>query len=867
MKSALQQDLRPPLAVALTGATRLEVVKNKDGKEEYSPNPFTVTAYIQNIGTGTATNARITLNLPSGMEIVEGEKTVDLGDIPVGTKQYQVSWKVKVAPSPVDKTEKYGVTVVADNADEKTLEREIFIPKLENENAVKLEIIKSQLQDGSHINLNLKLTNISKDSLDMRNYAIRYYLTDEQPRQEKAINFYNMAINGKQYKYINPSIASNISGQFKSNLMPTRDKADSYIQIALGKNVYELAKVAPGDSIIIQGAVNNKNYSNFKVTNDYSFEKGSTNNYEECNKIIVYNDKNQILWGIEPGAGITRVWNGIVFDTYGIQYGSRQDKQAVMTDISLDFKDNYIKIEGLLEVNQAASKINLMGDTFQIASQNVNRGQQVYLDLEETNRNYEVLGASIEKNAGSLRLNSSKLSLEGKNVIRIILKDIRNNQIIYIEDEFKDIDERIFSSRQRSDQESMKIADDTDMWFIPYISDIYDENLYNEVVKESERLANNTTKLRMNAFSNNQVIKRPDEIFEKVPDIVFTNPITARASDKPAVITVSQGLTNPLGILITNHNTRYSDVEKMPYGYCYATYPYVDGGYNALGEPEKYLTKLIVWTLNDNISDELDGKLSNKEVRMTMNIVTNGTYIYDTKTRHVENYDVVTGGHSTNYGISNMTFTAHIGAHNNNYQKSDTFASEFSILVHNEKYSSPKSAKQIATMLFTVHPKVLSKARIAYTIITSIADMIPTEEVNDDGIYILGNIGDQLDEYLDFQIQIGDNGRYLINPYLADQVAVEFDNDVIMYKKGHYAGLRFILHPYIQKDINQDELKGIIEGNLSFIEKRNKLIKYFESVSERNGYYKYIVYSVDFDVDYFSGSSLQVDQSYYRVFR
>lgn len=96
---------------------------------------------------------------------------------------------------------------------------------------------------------------------------------------------------------------------------------------------------------------------------------------------------------------------------------------------------------------------------------------------------------------------------------------------------------------------------------------------------------------------------------------------------------------------------------------------------------------------------------------------------------------------------------------------------------------------------------------------------------------------------------------------------MEFDNDVIMYKKGHYAGLRFILHPYIQKDINQDELKGIIEGNLSFIEKRNKLIKYFESVSERNGYYKYIVYSVDFDVDYFSGSSLQVDQSYYRVFR
>lgn len=129
--SALQQDLRPPLAVALSGATKLEVVEGSDGKEEYSPNPFTVTAYIQNIGTGAAENTNITLNLPAGMEVLDGNRTISLGDIPVGTKQHQVSWRVKVAPSNVDKIDKYDVTVTADNTDPKMLEREITIPKLQ----------------------------------------------------------------------------------------------------------------------------------------------------------------------------------------------------------------------------------------------------------------------------------------------------------------------------------------------------------------------------------------------------------------------------------------------------------------------------------------------------------------------------------------------------------------------------------------------------------------------------------------------------------------------------------------------------------------------------------------------------------------
>ncbi len=76
--SSLQQDNVPPLAVALSGATRLEVVENENGDRTYSPNPLTVTAYTQNIGSGTAYDADIELVLPSCMRIVDGDNVIDI---------------------------------------------------------------------------------------------------------------------------------------------------------------------------------------------------------------------------------------------------------------------------------------------------------------------------------------------------------------------------------------------------------------------------------------------------------------------------------------------------------------------------------------------------------------------------------------------------------------------------------------------------------------------------------------------------------------------------------------------------------------------------------------------------------------------
>jgi len=76
------------------------------------------------------------LVLPEDMSVVGGDNTISLGDLPVSNKQIQVSWKVKVDPSSIDKIEKYGIIVTADNADTKTLEREIEIPVIDNNDLV-----------------------------------------------------------------------------------------------------------------------------------------------------------------------------------------------------------------------------------------------------------------------------------------------------------------------------------------------------------------------------------------------------------------------------------------------------------------------------------------------------------------------------------------------------------------------------------------------------------------------------------------------------------------------------------------------------------------------------------------------------------
>lgn len=126
--SEFQQDLRPPLALSVTGANNLEVVGGR-----YNPNPFAVTAYITNIGSSSGTDIKATINLPTGLKLASGEsETVSLGTMEPN-QDSQVSWNIEVNPAEVDRNLTYSIVLESSNSETKTISREIYIPSIDSE--------------------------------------------------------------------------------------------------------------------------------------------------------------------------------------------------------------------------------------------------------------------------------------------------------------------------------------------------------------------------------------------------------------------------------------------------------------------------------------------------------------------------------------------------------------------------------------------------------------------------------------------------------------------------------------------------------------------------------------------------------------
>jgi hypothetical protein len=121
--SGFSQDLSPPLALSVTAPASLTASSGG-----YTPNPFTVSAFTQNVGAATATGASLTLNLPSGLTFAPGQNaTQQIGDLAPGASG-QASWQVLASPQPIPTTLTYSVTAAATNAASKVVNRSISLP-------------------------------------------------------------------------------------------------------------------------------------------------------------------------------------------------------------------------------------------------------------------------------------------------------------------------------------------------------------------------------------------------------------------------------------------------------------------------------------------------------------------------------------------------------------------------------------------------------------------------------------------------------------------------------------------------------------------------------------------------------------------
>ena len=386
--SSLQQDNVPPLAVAISGATKLEVIEDENGKQSYSPNPFTVTAYIQNVGTGTAYNTNVELVLPEGMSVVDGSEIVSLGDVAVSNRQTQVSWKVEVEPSAVDRVETYGVIVSADNAETKTLEREIEIPAITS-SGVELLLDRSAIYDGSNLNLKFKIINTSESAVSLDQIRPRYYFIDESPNTQKNLSCYYVQLD-KPYSYV-PNTAVTMTVHDLENLCVG---ATSYFEF---KFDYD-EQLQPNQEIIINSSINNTSWSKIVASNDYSAVGDDS-----------LAENGYVTWEYMPGFSATNsdepIW-GIVpeIDTDGME-----------PDLLVELDPNAVNGKGYMNLNIRITNNGLLP---------IDLGQT---EIKYYYTNDKGLPQSVAGNYIGGRIDNNYIGITDKSVVEAVKMDVRKN--------------------------------------------------------------------------------------------------------------------------------------------------------------------------------------------------------------------------------------------------------------------------------------------------------------------------------------------------------------------------------------------------------------------------------------------------------
>lgn len=145
-----------------------------------------------------------------------------------------------------------------------------------------VKFIGSASASASSIVGKYKLTNNGNSSIALSAVTLRYYFTKDGS-QEQAF-FCDWSHIGNQ----------NVTGSFVT-LNTAKQNADTYLQIGFTSGAGSLA---PGESIEVHTRFSKSDWSNYDLTNDYSYKSSGTS-YEGWNKVTAY-VSGSLAYGIEP---------------------------------------------------------------------------------------------------------------------------------------------------------------------------------------------------------------------------------------------------------------------------------------------------------------------------------------------------------------------------------------------------------------------------------------------------------------------------------------------------------------------------------------------------------------------------------------
>ena len=145
---------------------------------------------------------------------------------------------------------------------------------------------------GNTITGNFKLVNKGSSAVNLADIKVRYYFTSDS---SAANNFYcdhaaATDANGGNYT----ALTSAVKGAF-TKMSTTTDKADTYLEIS-----FSSGSIPAGGSVVMQTRVAKADWSNYNMSNDYSYKAAGS--YTEWETITAYKN-GTLVFGKEPTSG------------------------------------------------------------------------------------------------------------------------------------------------------------------------------------------------------------------------------------------------------------------------------------------------------------------------------------------------------------------------------------------------------------------------------------------------------------------------------------------------------------------------------------------------------------------------------------
>lgn len=140
----------------------------------------------------------------------------------------------------------------------------------------------------NNINANFKLTNNSSSNINLADLKFRYYYTADSDKEQNFFCDHAGMLNGWTYS----GVTDKVTGTFHK-ISPATKNADSYVEIGFKSDA---GMLSAGGYIEIQTRVARSDWTNYDLSNDYSFKVSK--DYTENNKITAYL-KGNLIYGNE----------------------------------------------------------------------------------------------------------------------------------------------------------------------------------------------------------------------------------------------------------------------------------------------------------------------------------------------------------------------------------------------------------------------------------------------------------------------------------------------------------------------------------------------------------------------------------------